>query len=70
MYRRSLPLSNKILRKIPENYLSLMLNDPKVQFLTNQEQFVLILDSRLDFIEHMKNKINKCIKTIYMMKKR
>ena len=47
-----------------------MLNDAKVQFATNQEQFVLILDSGLDFIEHMKNKMNKCIKIICMMKKR
>ena len=47
-----------------------MLNDPKVQFATDQEQFVFILDSRLDFREYMKNKINKCIKIICMMKKR
>ena len=45
-----------------------MLNDTKVQLATNQEQLVLILDSRLDFIEHIKNKINKCIKIIGMMK--
>ena len=51
-------MSKKILRKIHESYPSLMLNNAKVQFATNQEQFVLILDSGLDFLEQMKNKIN------------
>ena len=63
-------MSKKILRKIHESYPLLMLNDAKVQFATNQEQFVLILDSGLDFIEHMKNKINKCHQVIGMMKRR
>ena len=47
-----------------------MLNNPNLQFATDQEQLVLILDSRLDFIEHMQNKINKCIKIICITEKR
>ena len=44
-----------------------MLNNSKVQFATIQEHLVLILDSRLDFIEHIDNKINKCNKGIGLM---
>ena len=47
-----------------------MLNDAKVQFATNQEHLVLILDFRLDLILHIDNKINKCNETIGMMKRR
>ena len=47
-----------------------MRNDTKVQFATNQEHLVLVLDFRLDFIEHIDNKINKCNKIIGMMKRR
>ena len=64
MKRRSLALSKKILLKIYKNYSSLILNDAKVQFFTEQEHTVLILDSRLDFIEDIHNKINKCNKII------
>ena len=44
-----------------------MLNDSKVQFATNQKHLLFILDSRLDFNEHIDNKINKCNKIISMM---
>ena len=37
----------------------MMLNNTKVQFVTNQKHSVEILDSRLAFIEHIDNKINK-----------
>ena len=69
MKRRSLPLSKKILLKIYKNYSSLILNDAKVQVSTNQEHLVLILDSRLDFIEHIDNKVNKWNKCIGMIKR-
>ena len=70
MKRRSLALSRKILLKIyNKNYPSLMLNDTKVQFATNQKYLVKILDSRLDLIEQIDNKINKCNKIIGLMKR-
>ena len=47
-----------------------MLKDAKVQFATNQEQLVFVLASKLDFIQHINNKINKCIKIIGMMERR
>ena len=47
-----------------------MLNDAKVQFATSQKHLLFILDSRLDFIEHIDNKFNKCNKIIGMMKRR
>ena len=47
-----------------------MLNDTKVQFTTNQKHLVKISDSRIDFIEHIDNKIKKCNKIICMMKRR
>ena len=46
-----------------------MLNDTKVQFITNQKNLVEILDSRLDIIEHTHNKINKCYKIVGVMKR-
>ena len=71
MERRSFAFSRKVLlTRYNKNYFSLMLNDSKVQFATKQEQLVLILDSRLDFIEHIEKKINKCNKIICMMKTR
>ena len=67
----SLMMSRKILLIIyNKNYSSLMLNDAKVQFATSQKHFVLILDSRLDFIEHIDDKITKCNKIIGMIKRR
>ena len=47
----------------------MMLNHAKVEFATNEKHLVLILDSTLDFIEHIDNKINKCYKIIGMMKR-
>ena len=36
-----------------------MLNDTKVQFVTKQNHLVYNLDSKLDFLEHIANIINK-----------
>ena len=47
-----------------------MLNDTKVQLATSQKHLVLISNSRLDFIEHIDNKINKYKKIIGVMKRR
>ena len=46
-----------------------MINDAKVQFATTQKYLVLILDSRLELIEHIINKINKWKKIIGTMKR-
>ena len=46
-----------------------MLNDSKVQFASSQKHLVLILDSGLDFFEHIGNKIKKYKEIIGMMKK-
>ena len=46
-----------------------MPNYTKVQFATNHKYLVLILDSRLELIEHIDNKINKWNKIIGMMKR-
>ena len=40
-------------------------NDTKVQFATSQKHLRLILDSKLDFNEHIDNKINKINKQNY-----
>ena len=45
-----------------------MINDAKVQFTTSHNHLVAILDSRLDFMEHIDHKIIKCNKIIGMMK--
>ena len=69
--RRSLALSRKLLLTINDkNYPSLMLNDEKVQFAGSQKHLLLILDSRLDFIEHIDNKMKNWNKIIGMMKRR
>ena len=52
-----------------KNYPSLMFNDTKVQLATNQKHLGLILDSRLDFNEHIDYKINKCNKIIGILKR-
>ena len=52
-----------------ENYSSLMFDDTKVQLATCQKHLGLVLDSKLDFNEHIDNKINKCNKIISIMKK-
>ena len=67
MKRRSLAKSKKFFRKIDKNYPSLTLNGAKVQLALNQEHLVLIFDFRLDFSEHIDNKINKWNKIIGLM---
>ena len=47
-----------------------MLNDTKMKFATKHKYLVLVLDSRLELIEHIENKINKWDKIIGMMKRR
>ena len=51
------------------SYLSLVFNDNKVQLANSQKHLGLILDSKLDFNEHIDNKINKCNKVIGIMKR-
>ena len=52
-----------------KNYASLVFNDAKVQLATSQKYLGLILDSKLDYKEHLNNKINKCNKIIAIMKR-
>ena len=52
-----------------ENYLSLVFNDTKVQIANSQKHLGLILISKLDFKEHIDNKINKCNKIMGIMKR-
>ena len=52
-----------------KNYPSLIFNDTKVELATSQKHLGLILDSRLDFNEHIDYKINKCNKIIGIMKR-
>ena len=60
MKKTSLTHSRNIFLTIyNKNYPSLVPKDPKMQFATTQKHLVLILDSRLDFIEYIDNKINK-----------
>ena len=71
MKRRSLALSTKILLLIyNKNKPSLVLNDAEVQFATTQKYLVLILDSRLELIENIDNKVNKWNKIIGIVKRR
>ena len=59
MKRRSLAFSRKILLIIySKNYPSLMLNDVKLKLATSQKHLLLILDSRLNFIEDIDDKLN------------
>ena len=51
------------------SYPSLVFNDNKVQLANSQKHLGLILDSKLDFNEHIDNKINKCNKIIGIMKR-
>ena len=44
------------------SYPSLVFNDSKVQLANSQKHLGLILDSKLDFHEHIDNKIKKCNK--------
>ena len=52
-----------------KNYSSLMFNDTKVQLATSQKHLRLILDSILDFNEHIDYKIDKCNKIVGIMKR-
>ena len=51
------------------NYSPLNLNGNNVQTVINKKHLGLVLDSKLDFNEHMSNKINKCNKTKGILKK-
>ena len=46
-----------------------MFNDTKVQLANSQKHLALILDSKLDYNEHIDNKIYKCNKIIGIMKR-
>ena len=52
-----------------ENYPSLTFNGDKVQPVPRQKHLGLVLESKLDFNEHINNKISKCTKIIGVMKK-
>ena len=70
MTRRSLAMGRKILLTIyNKNYASLIVQDMKMQFATSQKHLLLVLDSRIDFIDHIDNKVNMYKQIIGMMKK-
>ena len=50
-------------------YPPLQFNNNNVQSANSQKHLGLVLDSKLDFNEHVNNKINKCNKSIAIMKK-
>ena len=50
-------------------YPPLKFNNNDVQSANNQKHLGLVLGSKLDFNEHVNNKINKCNKSIGIMKK-
>ena len=50
-------------------YPPLQFNDNDIQSANSQKHSGLVLDSKLDFIEHVNKKINKCNKSIGIMKK-
>ena len=50
-------------------YPPLQFNNNNVQSANSQKHLGLVLDSKLDFNEHVNNKINKCNKSIGIMKK-
>ena len=50
-------------------YLPLKLNNNDIQSAYSQKLLGLVLDSKLDFNEHVNNKINKCNKSIGIIKK-
>ena len=53
-----------------DNYPPLNFNDNKVQTAISQKHHLgQVSDSKLDFNEHISNKINKCNKIIGIMKK-
>ena len=53
-----------------ENYPSLVFRATKVQLANSQKHLGLILDSKLDFNEHIDNKISKWNKIIGIMKRK
>ena len=52
-----------------DNYPPLNFNGDNVQTAISQKHLGLVLDSKLDFNEHINNKINKCNKIIGIIKK-
>ena len=50
-------------------YPPLQFNNNDVQSANSQKHLGLVLDSKLDFNEHVNNKINKCNKSIGIIKK-
>ena len=52
-----------------ENYPLLQFNNTDVLIADSQKHLGLILDSKLNFNEHIENKITKCNKIIGLMKK-
>ena len=52
-----------------DNYPLLNFNGDKVQTAISQKHLGLVLDSKLDFNEHISNKIDKCNKRTGIMKK-
>ena len=52
-----------------DNYPPLNFNGDNIQTAISQKHLGLVLDSKLDFNEHISNKINKCNKIIGIMKK-
>ena len=52
-----------------ENYQPLQFNSTDVQITDSQKHLDLILDSKLNFNEHIESKITKCNKIIGLMKK-
>ena len=50
-------------------YPALQFNNNDVQSANRQKHLGLVLDSKLDFNEHVNNEINKCNKPIGIMKK-
>ena len=52
-----------------DNYPPPNFNGDNVQRAISQKHLGLVLDSKLDFNEHISNKINKCNKIIVIMKK-
>ena len=50
-------------------YPPLQFNNNNVQSANSQKHLGLVLDSKLDFNEHVNNKINKCNKSTGIMKK-
>ena len=50
-------------------YPPLQFNNNDVQSANSQKHLGLVLDSKLDFNEHVNNNINKCNKSLRIMKK-